>query len=70
MAVDDSLGDAGQISVRLDVVEFAGLYERREHCPVLCACIVAREERVFSIQGDRADGAFDGVAVHLDATVI
>ncbi len=51
MAVDDGCEDTGQVAVRLDFVEFAGLDERREHGPVLGACVVAREERVLSLQG-------------------
>lgn len=30
---------------------------------------MASEERVLSVQRDWANGAFDGVAVHFDATV-
>jgi len=66
VAVDDGCEDTGQIVVQLDFVEFAGLDERREYGPVLGACIVAREERVLSLQGDCA---FDSVAVHLDAAI-
>jgi hypothetical protein len=69
MAFDDSCDDTGQVAMRLDFVQLTGLDERREHGPVLGTCIVAREERVFSLQRDWADRAFDGVAVHLDATV-
>jgi hypothetical protein len=46
-----------------DFVQLAGLEERCEHGTVLSACIMAREERVFALQGD---WAFNGVTVHLD----
>lgn len=49
MAVDDGCEDTGYVAVRLDFVQLTGLDERREHCPVLGACIVAREERVFAL---------------------
>jgi hypothetical protein len=55
--------------VRIDLVQFAGLDQRRVHGPVLGARIVAREERVLSLQGNRSDRAFHGIAVHFDATV-
>lgn len=69
MAVDDGCDDTGQVAMRLDFVQLTGLDERREHGPVLGTCIVAREERVFALQRDWADRAFDGVAVHLDAAI-
>ena len=69
MAIDDGSEDAGQITVRLDLVQFTGLDERREHCPVLGPGVVTGKERVFSLEGDWADGAFDGIAVHLDAAI-
>lgn len=69
MAIDDGCEDTGQVSMRLDLVEFAGLDKRREHGPVLCSGVVTGKECVLSLQGDWADGALDGVAVHFDATV-
>ena len=61
--------NTGYVAVRLDFVEFASLDERREHCPVLGPGVVTGKERVFSLEGDWADGAFDGIAVHLDAAI-
>ena len=60
---------SNQIAVWFDVVEFACLNQRSDHGPVLCACVVTGEEGVFAVQRDRADGAFDSVAVDLDAAV-
>jgi len=41
--IDDGCEDAGQVAVRLDLVQFAGLNQRREHGPVLGTGVVARE---------------------------
>jgi hypothetical protein len=69
VSIDDGCEDAGQVAVRFDLVQFAGLDQRREHGPVLRSSIVTGEECVLSLQGDGADGAFNGIVVHLDATV-
>ena len=55
MAVEDGCDDTRQVAMRLDFVQLTGLDEQREHCPVLGACIVACEERVFALQRDGAD---------------
>ena len=49
MAVDDGSDDAGKVAVWLDFVEFTGLEERSNHCPVSRACAVKREERGLSL---------------------
>ena len=54
----------------LDPVEFTGLDQGRDDGPVLCAGIVTREERILSVQGDGTYGAFDGIVVEFDATVV
>lgn len=59
----------GQIAVGLNLVHFAGFDQRRDDGPVLCACIMTCEERVFAVQSDGANGALDGIVVELDATV-
>ena len=69
VSVDDGCEDAGQVAVRFDLVQFAGLDQRREHGSVLCASVVAREECVFTLQRDGPDHAFHGITVHFDATV-
>ncbi len=43
--------DGGQIALGLDPVEFAGLDQGRDDGPVLCASIMACEERIFAIEG-------------------
>ena len=59
MPFDNGCEDTSYVAVRLDFVELAGLDERREHGPVLSACIMAREERVFALQRDGADCALN-----------
>ena len=49
MTVDDGCEDAGQVAVRRDLVQFTGLDERREHCPVQGLSVVTSEERVLSL---------------------
>ena len=49
MPFDNGCEDTGYVAVRLDFVELAGLDERREHGPVLGACIVTCEEHVFAL---------------------
>lgn len=60
MAIDDDSEDAGQVAMRLGFVQLTGLDEGREHGPVLGDCVMAREERVFALQGDGADCALHG----------
>lgn len=69
VAADDGYERVGQIGVRIDSVEFTGLDQRSDDTPVCGPCIMASEERVFAVQGDRTDGALDSVIVHLDAAV-
>lgn len=54
----------------LDPVEFTGLDQGCDDGPVLCACIVAREERIFAVEGDGTDGALNGVGIQFDAAVV
>jgi len=41
----------------------------RDDAPIFGPGIVSCEEGIFSVQSDRSDGSFNGVVVHLDATV-
>ena len=70
MACDNAFERIGQVGVRVHVVEPAGADQRGDDCPVLAAAIGAGEERVLPVQGDRADGALDGVGVDLEASVV
>ena len=42
--------DAGQMAMGFDPVEFAGFDQGRDDGPVLCAGIMASEERVFAVE--------------------
>lgn len=70
MAGDDAGDDVGEVGVRFDAVELATLNERGDCRPVLGAAVRAGKERVFTVQGNRPDGAFDDVGVNLDPAVI
>jgi hypothetical protein len=70
MTVDDPGEDVCQIPERIDVVQLAGFDQRGDGGPVLGASVRTREQRILSVERDRADGAFDGVVVELDAAVI
>lgn len=70
MAVDDPGKDVAEIGEGLDIVELAGFDQRRDDGPMLGAAVRAGEERVLAVECDRTDGAFDHVAVDLDAAVI
>ena len=70
MAVDDLGEHVGEIGVRIDAVELAGLDQRGDDRPVFPAAVGAGEERILAIEGDRADRALDRVGVDLDAAVV
>ena len=59
MAVDDLGEDVGEVGVRIDAVELAGLDQRGDDRPVLAAAVGAGEERVLAIEGNRADRSLD-----------
>ena len=56
--------------MRFDPVEFTGLDQGRDDGPVLCACIMSCEERVFTVQSDGAYGALHRVVVEFDAAIV
>lgn len=69
MPVCDGSRDTGYIAMWLDPVEFACLNQRGDDGTVMRPCIVTRQDRVFSVEGDGADCAFDGVVFKFDATI-
>ena len=69
VSVDNGLERGGQIGVRLDGVEFAGLDQGGDGRPVCGTGIVSCKEGVFSVQGDGPDRSLDGVVVHLDPAI-
>ena len=66
MAGDDAVDDVGEVGLRIDAVELAGLDQRRDRCPVLAAAVGTGEERILAGERQRADGPFDDVGVDLD----
>ena len=70
MAPDDAGDDVGEVGLRVDAVQLAGLDERGEDRPVLGAAVGAGEESVLAVEGEGPDGALDGVGVDLDAAVV
>jgi transposase-like protein len=66
----DQLGEnVGQVGLRLDAAELAGLDQRSDAGPILRALIMPREQRVFAIEDKRADASLDDVGVEFDAAV-
>ena len=67
----DNLGDdIGQIGVRLDTIELAGLDERSNDCPVLAAAVGASEERILAREGNGPNAALDHVRIDLNAAIV
>jgi hypothetical protein len=48
MAVDDLADHVGEIGVRVDAVEFAGLNQRSDDRPMFAAAVGTSEDRVLS----------------------
>jgi hypothetical protein len=69
MAVDDGCERGGQVVLRIDGIEFAGLNERGDDRPVLGSNVVPGEECILPIDRYRPDGSLDGVVIDLDAAV-
>lgn len=61
VAVDDGGERVCQPSVGVDAVHLAGRDEGGHDGPVLSPGVVSCKEDILSVQGDGADGAFDGV---------
>ena len=59
-----------EIGFGIDVVEFAGLDERREDGPVLATAIRSGEECILPVKSERTNGALDDVGVDLDVAII
>jgi hypothetical protein len=58
----ESREDIGEIGLWIDAVQFAGFDQRSEDCPLLATPVGICEQRVLAIEGERTDGALDGVA--------
>ena len=68
--IDQPGEDVGQIGLRVDATELAGLDERGDAGPILRALIMPGEERILAIKNNRADASFDNVGVELDAAIV
>ena len=67
---DDCMEGFHQVCLWIDPVEFCCLDQRGDDAPVFGSGIMAGEERVFPIEGDRADRAFDRIIVQLDTAIL
>jgi hypothetical protein len=68
--IDEPVEGVGDIGLRLDIVELASFNQRSDAGPVFGSLVISGEERIFAIEHDRPDSAFDDVGVELDAVVI
>jgi transposase-like protein len=68
--IDQPDENVGQIGLRVNATEFAGLDEQGDAGPILRALIMPGEQRILAIENNRADASFDDVGVELDAAVI
>jgi hypothetical protein len=67
----DVLGEhIGHVGERIDVVQLAAFDQGRDDGLMLSAAVGAGERSILSVECDRADGAFDGVVVGVDAAII
>ena len=53
MVVHHSGEDVGEVGLRLDAVQLAGLHQAGQHRPVLAAGVGAGEQSVLAVQGNR-----------------
>jgi hypothetical protein len=69
MAVGDGCQCCFEIGEGFHAVDLAGFDQRSDAAPGGTAFVMASEEGVLAIEGDRSDQVFDPVVVDLDATV-
>jgi hypothetical protein len=68
---DDNPGEnISHVGERIDIVQLTGFNQGRDDGPMLGAAVRTCKQRVFPVQRDRTDGAFDGVVVELNAAII
>jgi len=56
--------------VRVDAGVLAVFDECGDHRPVVAALVGACEQSIFAVEGERTDGALDGVVVVIDAAIV
>ena len=59
-----------QPCVRVDAGVLAVFDECGDHRPVVAALAGACEQSIFEVEGERTDGALDGVVVEIDAAIV
>lgn len=69
MTARDGCQRFGQPIVGVDGVQLTSLDQRSDGGPVFGTGIMSGEECVFPVQGNRADGPLDGVAVQFDPSI-
>lgn len=69
-ARDDPGKHIAEVGVGLDVQHLAGFDQRGDRRPIFGTELVTREQRTFSLESHRPDGAFGGLVVELDPTVV
>src|SRR5262249_32889417 len=68
--MDEADENIGKIGLGLDVVQFAGLYQRRDDGPIFSTIIVTGEESILARQSLWAHRTLDDVGVELDAAIV
>ena len=68
--IDEADENIGKIGLGLDVVQFAGLYQRRDDGPIFSTIIVTGEESILARQSLWAHRTLDDVGVELDAAIV
>ena len=69
-AVDQAGQQVGELDLRIDAVQLAGLDQGRHGRPSGTAVIATGEQRVFSTEHQGSDGPLDRVDVELDAAIL
>src|SRR5262249_7806197 len=68
--VDEFGENVGQISLRVEAIEFRCLNQRSYAGPIKCPLIVAGKEAVLFRQRDQTVRPLDTIRIHLDAAVV
>ena len=69
MAVGDGLQGCLEVGEGLDAVDLAGLDQRSDATPSDAAFVMACEECILALEGNRTDQIYDPIGADLDATV-
>ena len=70
MAFDHAGEYVAQVCEGFDAVELAGFDERADDSPAFTAAIASGKEMVFTPECCWTNGAFDGIGVKIDVTII